>query len=143
MQVFVRSKKELVKGVFYSLGGGLVGLVVAGVAGWPTAVLIGLPVACVLALAWLLVLGENIRVEVHDGGRLDFYRMGKLKNSFDMNHCGISLSARGKKVPVLSLQDMSVNFTDQESGKSTRLDFAPLGKEEFSRLRQSLRCFTG
>lgn len=143
MQIFERSRAELVKGVFYSLGGGLVGFVVAGVAGWPPVVLVLLPVACTLAVAWLLVFGEHIRVEVHDGGRMDFYRMGRLKKTLDLNNCSIRVSAGpGGKISPLSMRDFTVRFADRETGKSTKLDFAPLGREGFGQLQECLRAYS-
>lgn len=140
MHVYGRTPAELVKGVFYSLGGGLVGLVIAGAAGWPLWARVALPLALILAVGLLLVAGEAMRVEVDEAGTLSVYQLGRLRHQFSLADCQLTLSPKKDRRNLLSPPDRSILIFPNSGGKALRLDCSPLGKEQFTQLCQVLRA---
>ena len=100
---------------------------------------ITLPILIFVFTIYNAVWNDNIRFEITEDGRCDYYQKNKLRQSYDLTVCDFG---------YFKLQDanggihrLSLRITGQ-NGESTKLECEPLGKRQFEAMFKQMQSFS-
>ena len=96
-------------------------------------ILIGVPVVACALLLFMALVSENISFEIDSSGRLKYYKMGKLRASFDLRNCSVGYR-RQSETSFPPSHDITLNILDMGSGEETSIDCSPLGLGRFEEM---------
>lgn len=146
MYVYQRSRTELLKGLLYTLGGGLSAYVIAAILGAGQPVRIIAAVVVLGLLGALFQWGEAIRVEITSEGQFTFYQAGRPKHTLALANYTVTRSRRMGRNGKTIGPDRTLAFTPKKKAKEEEkpltLDLTPLGNEQFLTLCKAILFFT-
>ena len=96
--------------------------------------------ACVITLLSFIFMvynaiwGSNIRFEITEDGKCNYYKKNKLRKSYDLTVCELSYFDGGT-------EDLRLLITD-ESGEEETLECAPIGKKQFDVMYKQMKSFS-
>ena len=106
---------------------------------WLFVVSIIVVAAFFLFLLYTAFFGENIRFEITDDGKLNYYQMSKLKESFNL--VTSDFGYRHVQDANGGTDSLRLRITDSESGETKIVSCEPIGKRQFSEMFEKMKSF--
>lgn len=139
MQVYRRSPWLMLKGIISAPCAGLLVFFAAGFFINDIRIVYGISVLVCLLVLFISVFSENIRLELDKNGELRYYKGGRLRGSYALEHCVVGYH-RESDTGLLASHDIKLHILDVTSGEELDVDCSPLGllrfEEMFTEIKQ-------
>lgn len=141
MQVYNRSLWVMLKGIVSAPCAGLIVLFAASFFINDTRIVYGISIFVCLLILFISVFSENIRLELDKDGELRYYKGGKLRNSYTLEHCAVGYY-RESDTGILASHDIKLHILDIASGEEWDIDCSPLGLLNFNNMFAEIKQYT-
>lgn len=145
MKVYKRTKWKLVKSLMIvPLPPVAVGIVLLWALQWFPyiwffAITVGLPIIIFFCMLYGAIWGTNIRFEIDNEGKCNYYQNNKLKKSYNLKDCDTGYhhvkDANG------GTERLSLRITS-ENGQTDILDCEPIGEKQFRQMFEEMQNFS-
>lgn len=145
MRVYKRTKWKLIKSLIIApLPPVAVGLVLLWALQWFPytwffVITVGLPIIIFICMLHSAIWGENIRFEITDEGKCNYYKNNKFKKSYDLKVC--DMGYHHVKDANGGTDRLSLRITD-ENGQTDILDCEPIGAKQFEQMFKEMQSFS-
>lgn len=104
-------------------------------------IVLGVAALVLLALLYMALISENIRFSLHSEGRLEYYKRGRLRHSFDLTRC-LAGYHRRSDAGLLGSHNITLEIVSLENGEESHIDCSPLGLSRFESLYEAVKRHT-
>jgi len=140
LQVYKRSMFSMIKGIVGAPFAGIVAIIIVSFFVDNQVILAVIGVATAVAVLFVTLVSEDIRVEV-DERELRYFKRSKLSESFPLANLGVGYRTKVER-GLLGNEDLTLKLLLLDTGEERALDCSALGAGRFYKLFETLEART-
>ncbi|MDL2295036.1 hypothetical protein LJC60_10550 [Ruminococcaceae bacterium OttesenSCG-928-D13] len=129
----------MAKSILYTLSAGLLGFFIPGLFDWPIWARVLISLALMVAVGFLLVAGEALRVEIDEDDSMRIFVRNQLRHSCNLKGIELTMPTVRDQKMARPLPNMILRITDPCTKKTYKLDCAPFGQTQYKKLCERIR----
>ncbi|MDL2233875.1 hypothetical protein LJC63_09920 [Ruminococcaceae bacterium OttesenSCG-928-L11] len=140
MTVYKRSLWVMLKGIIGAPFGGLVVYIALSFFVEDQRIVTGISAFICLLILYFSIVSESIRFELDNDGTFRYYKLGRVKHTFQLEDCLVGYHRRSE-AGLLGDHNIDLQIVT-EDGQETIIDCSPIGLRRFERMYESMKQYT-
>jgi len=136
LQIYKRTVFSMIKGIIGAPFAGVVAVIIASFFNLNDLVLAVIGVVAAIAVLYVTLVTEDIRVEV-DARELRYFKRNKLREAYPLSNLGVGYRTRVER-GLFGNEDLTLKLLLLDSGEEKSLDCSSLGTTRFYKLFETL-----